>query len=291
MPLAELFSQSQAPDSLLIFRFIKTEVELGKPGSLFNVLEIRNSGSDRLSGIIRFNYPDSWTFVGNELDSLSLDAGEARLIPVRISMPGNTVGGVSFVLGAEMFGKDLYNYTNAYISVKPVSKWDMHLSTDQLYFSDYKPYSDVDIALSNTGNSNEIIKLSFDMGGLLKFRDELEVDSFLFVEVPANRDTSINLRIQRRKDLSYAEEQAMRNSWKAHKLDIRASTADYSTGGSVRTTALESKIVNRLPVQNAPLNAELTFYNLLSQQRIKTKTIKLIPNKGPGIRIIKPDDS
>lgn len=265
-----LFSQQQAPDSLLTFRFVKTEVELEKPGSLFNVLEIVNRSSEGLSGIIRFNFPESWGFVGKELDSLSLDAGGTRLIPVRISMPGNTVGGVSFVLGAELFGKDLYNYTNAYISVKPISKWDMHLSTDQLYFSDYKPYSDVDITLSNTGNSNEIIKLSFDLGGLIQFRDELEADSFLFVEVPANKDTSINLRIQSRKDLSYAEEQALRNSWKASKLDIGASTADFSTGGSVRTSSLESNIVNRLPTQNSPLNAELTFYNLLSQQRIKT---------------------
>jgi len=270
MPLSQLFSQSQAPDSLLIFRFVKTETELEKPGSLFNVLEIRNGGSEQLTGIIRFNYPDSWAFVGRELDSLILDPGEARLIPVRISMPGNTVGGVSFVLGAELFGKDLYNYTNAYVSVKPVSKWDMHLSTNQLYFSEYKPYSDVDISLNNLGNSNEIIKLSFDLGGLLKFRDELEVDSFLYVEVPANTDTSINLRIQSRKDLSYAEERAMRYSWKARKFDVRASTTDHSTGGSVRTADLESKIVNRLPTQNSPLNAELTFYNLLSQQRVKT---------------------
>ena len=270
LPVISLFSQQQAPDSLFTLRFVKTEVELEKPGSLFNVLEIANRSNERLSGIIRFNFPDSWAFVGKELDSLSIDAGETRLIPVRIAMPGNTVGGVSFVLGAELFGKDLYNYTNAYISVKPISKWDMRLSADQLYFSEYKPYSDVDINLNNTGNSNEIIKLSFDMGGLIQFRDELEADSFLYVEVPANKDTSLKFRIQSRRDLSYAEEQAFRNSWKAHNLDIRASTADNSTWGSVRTTVLESKVVNRHPIQNAPVNAELTFYNLLSQQRIKS---------------------
>lgn len=270
IPVTGLISQQQAPDSLLTFRFVKQEVELEKPGSLFNVLEIRNNDDERLSGIIRFNFPDSWAFIGKEVDSLSLGAGEFRLIPVRISMPGNTLGGVSYVLGAELFGREMYNYTNAYISVKQISKWDMHLSTDQLYFSDFKPYSDVDVSLSNTGNSNEIIKLSFNMGGLLQFKDELESDSFLYVEVPANTDTSLSLRIQSREDLSYAQEQALKNSWRARELDIRASTAEHSSVGSVRTSLLESENVNLLPTQNAPLNAELTFYNLLSQQRIKT---------------------
>ncbi len=255
---------------MLIFRFIKTEVELEKPGSLFNVLEIGNNSAEKLTGILKFNYPDSWGFIGKSLDSLIIDPGEVRLVPLRISMPGNTLGGVSYVIGAEWFGNDLYNYANAYVSVRRKSKWEMYLSTDRLYLSEYKPYSEVDVSLSNKGNSNEMIKLSFDLGGLLQFHDKMEADSFLFVEVPAYKDTSIKLRIQSRSDLSYAERQALQNSWKARNLEISASTTDRSTAGSVRTTSLGSKTVNRLPIQNAPLNAELIFYNLLSQQRIKT---------------------
>lgn len=270
MSITGLLSQQAVEDSLLTLRFIKAEVEMEKPGSLFNVLEIRNNRPEKLSGVLVFNFPDSWGFIGAEVDSVSLDAGEGRLIPVRISMPGNTFGGVSFVLGAELFAEDFYDYANAYISIKRVSKWDMHLSTDQLYLSEYKPVSEVDVSLKNTGNSNEMIKLSFDLGGMLEFRDKLEADSFLYVEVPANTDTSIKLHIQSRSDLSYAEKQALKNSWKAQNIDIVASTTEQLTSGSVRTTSLESKTINRLPIQNTPLNAEMTFYNLGSQQRVKS---------------------
>ena len=37
------------------------------------------------------------------------------------------------------------------------------------------------------------------MGGILEFRDELEADSFLYVEVPAHKDTSLVLGIRRSK--------------------------------------------------------------------------------------------
>ena len=266
------FSQEEKQDSLSTLRFLKTDVELAQPGSYFNVLEVKNNGEDPLSGLVRIDCPESWHFIGPAADTLTVPPGGSRLFPVRISIPGNTIGGISFVIGAELFGEGLYDYANSYISIKRKSRWEMRLNTSQVYLSDFRPFGEFLVSLDNTGNSNELVKLSFDMGGLLEFRDEIEADSFQYVDVPPYKDTSLMFRIQRRDDLSYAESQALKTTWRSRSLNIRATTTDHSDFGSVRATALESSIVNRLPILNSPFNAEVTVYNLLSQQRKKMST-------------------
>lgn len=262
-------AQEANQDSMLIFRFLKTDAEVSKPGTYFNVLEVINNRTHSLYGLVRLDCPDSWRFIGPATDTLTLPPGGTKLIPVRISIPGNTIGGISFVVGAELFGEDLYSYANSYISVKRKSRWEMRLSTKQVYLSDFAPYGEVFVTINNTGNSNELVKLSVDLGGLLEFRDKIEADSFLYVDVPAYRDTSLRFRLQRRSNLTYAENQSLKSSWSARNLDIKASTADHTDYGSVRATPLESSMINSHPIQNSPLNAEVTIYNLLSQQRKK----------------------
>ncbi len=262
-------AQEPEPDSLLVFRFLKLDTEIAKPGSYFNVLEIKNNDDKPVTGLVRFGTPDGWHFIGPSTDTLSLQPGGTRLVPVRISIPKNTLGGISFVIGAELFGPDLYNYANAYISIQRKSRWDMRLNTSQVYISDYQPAGELTISLSNTGNANELVKLSFEMGGLLEFREELEADSFLFVDLPAYQDTALLFKIQRKTEISYAERQALKNSWRSKSLGIEASTPDRSLYGSVRATSLESSFINKLPLRNSPLNAEATIYNLLSQRRKK----------------------
>jgi len=265
----QLNGQTSGPDSLMIFRFLKEDVELTDPSTTFNVLEVKNNGTEDLSGLIGITCPDGWSFIGPSADTLTLTPGETKLFPVRIVIPKNTVGGISFVIGAEFFGKDLYNYANAYISIVRKSRWDMRINTSQLYLSSLRPYEEVMISLENTGNSNELIKLSFDVGGLLKFRNAPEADSFLYVDLPAFKDTTIPVQIQQKSDLKYATEKTLRKSWKSSSVDIEASTTEQNLYNSVRVTTLESRYVNKLPISNAPLNAEIFMFNLLSQQRKK----------------------
>jgi hypothetical protein len=261
--------QQARTDSSVSLHFLKADVELPEPGSYFNVLEIRNGGDRSLRGLVQLNVPAGWRLIGPAVDSLELAPGATRLIPVRLSVPGSTIGGVSFVIGAELLGEEFYDYANSYVSVRRKSRWDMRLNTSQVYLSDYMPYGEVQVNLKNTGNSNELIKLSFDLGGMIEFIERVEADSFLYVEVPAYRDTSVRFRLQRRNDLSYAELKSLNSSWESRNLHIKASTSDHTAFGSVRATPLESSEVNSLPFQNTPLNTEVILYNLLSQQRKK----------------------
>ena len=260
-------ARALSPDSLMVFRFLKTDTELPKAGSYFNVLQVQNNDNKPLNGRIEFWGPDTWSFIGQTMDTLSLQPGESRLIPLRISVPQTTQGGISYVIGAELSGQDVFNYTNSYVSLKRISRWDMQLNTSQVYLTDFRPDGDFYIKLNNTGNADELIKISFDLGGLLEFNQTMESDSFLYVEVPANQDTSLQLSVRRKTDLSYAKEQSMIHNWRERSMTIKASTLESEHSGSIRVTPLESSKINQMPFLNTPLNVELTMYNLLSQQR------------------------
>jgi len=270
-PLSGLWSQEiPGADSLFVFEFLRQDVELEKAGSYFNVLVMRNQGRKDISGVFYLDKPEGWNLIGPPGDSIHLAPGEERLVPVRISIPGQTLGGISYVIGAEIFGENTYNYANAYVSLERRSRWDMHLPTTQIFLSDFRPEGEVSISLDNTGNANEMIRLDFDLGGLLEFKTEVEADSFLFVEVDAQSDTTLKLSLARKKDLSYLEQRTLKNSWKARSLGIKASTFDKERHASVRATPLESRVHNLKPIFNAPLNVEANLYNLLSDRRKKS---------------------
>lgn len=268
-PAGNVSAQEANPDSLLIFRFLQEDVELDDPGTTFNVLEIINNDDEPLSGIVSIGGPEGWNFIGPSEDTIALLPGRSKLIPVRVSIPRNTIGGISFVIGAELFGEELYDYANAYVSIRRKMRWDMRLSTNRVYVSDFRPYGDFSIRLNNSGNSAELVKLSFDVGGLLEFRDAPEADSFLFVDLHPYTDTTLRFEVRKRTDLKYAEEQSMEGNWRATSIGLEASTPERTLYGSVSAIPLVSSTTNELPIRNAPLNADVTIYNLLSYQRKK----------------------
>lgn len=259
-------AQEISSDSMLVFRFLAAETKLHRPGTCFNVLEITNNHDEAIQGIVRFAYPEHWQIIGPDTDTLDLAPGSSRHIPVRIAMPPNILGGISYVIAGEFFGEQIYAYNSTYISVARKSQWDMYLTHSEIFLSEFRPSGDVGVRLSNSGNSSELIKLSFAPGRLIELRDKPEADSFLYVDLPAHRDTLLMLGISRRKDLSHAEERALIRNWRASSMNIEASSLDRSTSAAVRATRLESRVINKKPLLQAPLNLELFQYNLLSQQ-------------------------
>lgn len=261
-----LMAQEISSDSLLVLRFLAAETRLHRPGTCFNVLEITNKHDETIQGIVRLGYPEQWQIIGPDADTLELAPGASRRIPVRITMPPDILGGISYVIAGEFFGDQIYAYNSTYISIKRKSRWDMYLTHSEVFLSEFKPQGEVGIRLSNSGNSAELIKLKFDPGRLVELRDKPEADSFLYVDLPAHRDTLLMLGLTRRKDMTHAEERALMRNWRASTMSIEASTLDRSIQAAVRATSLESEEINKKPLLQAPLNLELFQYNLLSQQ-------------------------
>lgn len=260
------FAQETFSDSLIQIRFLAEETRLHEPVSCFNILEITNRSDGPITGILRVSSPERWQVIGPVGDTLELEAGDSLRLPVRISMPGDILGGIAYVITGEFFNEDLYASSSTYISVRRKSKWDMRLTATQVYLTDFRPQGDLGIRLSNSGNSSELIKLSFKPGQLLELKEKPEADSFVYVNLPAHRDTLLQLAIIRRSDLNYGQERAFSQNWRASTLDIQASTPDQTRQATVRATSLKSETVNKKPLLQAPLNLEAFQYNLLSDQ-------------------------
>ena len=264
-----LFAQTvevSDPQSPIEFTFLKGDTELSTGASYFNVLKIKNNSDSEFTGLLRITLPQGWNIIGSGISTLKLGIGEEFLFPVRISIPPSILGGISYMINAEIRNDDYYDYTAAYVSVSPVSRWDMHLESKNVYLSNYNPQGEFVVKLTNRGNANELIKLSFDTGELLEYVTPLEADSLLFVELGAYRDTLLSFRIREKKELSYAEKRAMINNWRSTSIYLNASTPDYGTSSGIRVIPLESELLSDEKLTNSPLNVDLTLNNLLSYQ-------------------------
>jgi len=260
------FAQETFSDSLIQIRFLAEETHLHQPVSCFNILEITNRSDQPVTGIVRVSSPERWQIIWPQEDTIALNAGDSQRLPVRISMPGDILGGIAYVITGEFFNNEVYASSSTYISTQQRSRWDMRLTTSQVYLTDFRPQGDLGILLTNTGNSSELIKLSFKPGHLLELKEKPEADSFFYVNLPAHQDTLLQLAIVRRSDLNYGQERAFSQNWRASTLDIHASTLDQHKQATVRATNLNSVKINKKPLLQAPLNLEAFQYNLLSDQ-------------------------
>ncbi len=256
-------------DSALHFSFAKKNTRMEEAGAYFNVVNIENPGDEKVSGTLIFSHPENWIMIGARSYQVDLEPGEKIILPIRIGIPKNTIGGTSYLIRAVFRTKEDVYYRNAYLSIKKESDWRMRVDRSDVYLSDFKPVGTFSVHLKNRGNSNELIKLKFDKGALLRFQTFIEADSILFVELPAYRDTVLSFGISQRKDLSYAETRALKQSWKSTSVYIEASTSEKKEYDGIRAIPLVSEKFNNAPLRASPLNLDLTLFNLLSYQRPK----------------------
>ncbi len=256
-------------DSVLHFSFARENTRMEEAGAYFNVVTIENRGDENVSGTLFFRPPENWILIGSKTYPIDLDPGEKIVLPIRIGIPKSTIGGTSYLIRAVLRTKGQVYYRNAYLSIKKKSDWRMIVDRSDVYLSDFKPTGNFSVHLRNRGNSNELIKLKFDKGALLRFQTFIEADSILFVELPAYKDTVLSFGISQRKDLSYTEIRALKQSWKSTSVYIEASTSEKKEYDGIRVIPLVSKKFNDTPLRTSPLNLDLTLFNLLSYQRPK----------------------
>jgi hypothetical protein len=270
IPLSAQLQQDDGAEPPVRFEFVKGDIELSSSGSFFNVIRLENRSEEEFSGAIRITAPDGWHLIGGGAAEIDLWPGEEKLIPFRISVPPGVLGGISYTINAELRSEDqYYDYTTAYVSIAPVSKWDFKIDSKNIYLSDFKPQGDFVVRLSNKGNTNEMIKLRLNTGDLLEYVNPLQNDSLLFVELPAFRDTMIRFSVRERTGLSYAEERTLINNWRASSIILTASTPEQSRSAGIRVSPLESQLLQDRRYTNSPLNIDLSLNNLLSSQMPK----------------------
>jgi len=117
----------------IVMEFVSTDTELPAAGTTFNVLKVTNNRSKSFSGALRITVPEGWRIIGADGASVSLNPGEEFMFPLRITIPPSVLGGISYMVNAELRGDDYYDYTTSYVSIAPVSRWDMYVDSKNIY--------------------------------------------------------------------------------------------------------------------------------------------------------------
>jgi hypothetical protein len=246
--------------------FVKENEILEQAGSYFNVIRIENNTNNTFIGNLQVTRPEGWNIFGSSSLQINLDPGSVEFIPVRISMPGNTLGNVSYILGAELKGKDYYNYKTTYVSLRPKTDWDMRVSSGEIFLSEFRNSGEFSIRLINRGNTDILLKMNMDIGGLLTLKQPLDNDSLLFVDLPAYADTFLRFDVSRKTNLSLTEQRILERNWRSNTIYLRAISKEKELFSGIRVNSLKSSYQNDLPLKNSPLNAEVNLFNLLSFQ-------------------------
>jgi len=265
-----LNAQSVDQNEGINFQFIKENIKLSKAGTFFNVIKLENDGNETISGYLTVSRPESWSMINDSAIHVLLEPGKKAYYPLRISLPKNTIGGISYLVQANLDMDGKYLQAGSYVSINKDSKWDMNISGSELFLSDFRPIDNFNLQLENKGNTNELIKLSFDIGRMLRLKTPIEADSILFVQLPAFTDTTLNFEVYKRNDLSYTESRRLMQNWKSTSIYIKASTPDYQAYNGIRVTSLKSSVENDLPLRNSPLNIDMNLYNLLSSNSTRS---------------------
>jgi hypothetical protein len=262
-------SSERVSDDQISVSFVRQRIELPEATTFFNVVKIENRGTNAFRGFFRVISPDGWNIIGGTSREITVSPGSELAIPLRFSMSGNIRGDVTYVVSAEVQSEQFYGFATSYVSIEPVSDWDMRVNTSELFISESRPIGDFLVRLVNRGNVDELIRMDMDIGGLVSLGSDLDNTGLLFVDLPAYADTTVRFFVSLRKDIPWSEQQVMKRNWRESTVYLQATAAEKTLYAGIRVTELSSSYYNETPYHNSPLNADLSFFNLLSYQKPK----------------------
>jgi hypothetical protein len=252
-------------DTLLI-SFVKGSRAYAPDSTLFDIVKIENRTANAYSGELKIEVSKGWKIISSPEIQLNLNAGETYHFPLRISIPDDLKGGYSYVVSA-FYKTTNQDFTkNIYITIPRESKWDLELTDQSIYFNTLNNYTDYNYKLSNYGNSEEIIKVDYNVGKLLELSDMDNDGNVVYYVIPAHSDTIITHRIVYKKGLSDYEKERYTNNYRESTVVMQASTDKKTENRRVSVTRLESEFDNHEVLRNyvTPLNVEWQVYNLLT---------------------------
>lgn len=236
----------------------------------FNVLRIVNVSKNKVRGTISFTAPNKWNVICFNQGIVELAAGDSMSLPVRISPDANATGGISYILTGTFRNDSYQQNANAYMVLPAVTQWDFATNSSQLYFTEFSPFAEFKVKLSNKGNTNELVKVALNIGKLLVFPKSNTREFTEFITLPAYKDTIITYSVTHQTGLNYLEKLRYENNWRESSIMIAASTDKTRKSGAVSIRKLNSTFENQRSQNASPLNIDYQTYNLMSNQAIRS---------------------
>jgi hypothetical protein len=272
---------AQADSNPVSIEFIRDSDSITDGAVHFNVLRIKNNTGEQIQGETNFSTPQGWPLIADANQTISLNPGEEFLLPVRLSVPANIVGGISYIFSGIFKTSDEYIYANSYIYVISESRWNLELDKNTIYINEFKGREQFGIKVANLGNKKELIRLKFNIGHLIDVVELDPADSIVYVNVNPYSDTVFLYSVEENKNINYAQKQSSKNNWKASTVLLEASTTEKKVSTSLRVRQLVSCEKEITRKQVSPLNYEFVLFNLMSNLQLKMN------HKAHGVVLLK----
>gem|GEM_PF-851163 len=237
----------------------------------FNILKIKNNSNKPTTGSLSITCPEDWKLISFISGQLTINPQDSLIIPIRISPTANAIGGIAYIINANFKTTTQQISANTYLSLPKISKWTFSTNKSDIYFTDTNPSVNVDINLSNKGNTNELIKVDLQTGKLLAFSgDPKKSNNTEYIDLKAFKDTTIRYSIHFQDNLNYIDKIKFMNNWKESALSVKVSTENEQKSAAIQIQKLESNYYNQRLQSSSPLNLDYQLYNLMSNQELRS---------------------
>ena len=115
-------TQPQVNAKDLKIYFIKRFIEILPPGSIFNILVIKNNSTTEITLNTVFTFPDQWSLIGQNNVIYKVAANDSLIIPLRLSVSSNSRGGVANVIGVNILDEKKKTVGSAFCYANIIKK-------------------------------------------------------------------------------------------------------------------------------------------------------------------------
>ena len=255
---------ANATDTVII-SFVKETAELKADSLLFNIVNIDNRTSESITGILNISVPEAWSYSGANLVQITIPAGEQKIFPFYVGISRNAIGGENYVINASFQTTKAFFSYSSYVRIPRESKWYFETINRLKYLNEYEDGGDFKVRFKNFGNTQEIIRVDFKTGELLKFKNyDTKTPTEYFI-IPPNTDTTYAFNVYKDKELPKFKKKYYENNWYANMIRMTASSNQDTLYESVRFRQLKSIYEGKLNIRELPLTIDVRALNLVSQ--------------------------
>ncbi|MDX1908679.1 MAG: hypothetical protein SF053_16705 [Bacteroidia bacterium] len=203
--------------------FVKPSEALPPGVMFFNVFKILNNSDSTYAFTPRYQIPEIAGLMVQPQDQqeIILMPGQSRFIPVRLSFPGQTEGGIPFTVAVSLLGADsvaLGPPVQASISFQKLTRWRAVSPLTRLYTSyGDRAFVKVPLTVSNAGNVREVLSLVALPGEALEVEGCIGDSMVVPFRVRPGTDTTLEVGLRGRKGFEDAGSSAFTLTLKVRK--------------------------------------------------------------------------